>query len=262
MRCRFALLFFILCTLLPSDVLAARACERIIVSADPAYPPLHWHDGRNFHGASIIILTRILNDLGLPYELRYLGPWKRVLSAAQNGSIDLIATLKTTPERRNFLLFSDLVLLNPVAAFVRKGNVSHYVKWEDLIGYRGGISRGNRFGNPFDDFMDSRLNINEADNLETSFKMLMGNRFDYVITGYYPGSAYLASVNMGDKIVPLTPFIIETANLFGFVANSPCTMHLPAFNRQLQKLHREGFIERALMQAKEEWRLAPALGKI
>lgn len=240
---------------------AAGKCERMVISADPAYPPLHWHDGKNFHGASIDIATRIMKDLGIPYEVRYLGPWKRVLSAAQSGSIDLIATLKNTPERTSFLLFSDLVLVNPVAAFVRKGRIVPYNKWDDLIPYYGGIARGNRFGRPFDDFMDTHLAINETDNLEIAFKMLQANRFDYVITGYHSGMAYLASGKLDDKLMPLTPYLIETANLLGFVASSPCAVYLPAVNKQLQKLQKEGYIERALLQAREEWRLAPNLGK-
>ncbi|MFZ6757714.1 substrate-binding periplasmic protein [Undibacterium sp. Ji50W] len=252
------LLFFILFAPLTQ---AAGKCERMVISADPAYPPLHWHDGKNFHGASIDIAIRIMKDLGIPYEVRYLGPWKRVLNAAQNGGIDLIATLKTTPERTSFLLFSDLVLVNPVAAFVRNGNAFPYNKWDDLIPYRGGIARGNRFGRPFDDFMDGRLAINEVDNLETALKMLQARRFDYVITGYHSGMAYMASGKLDDKLVPLTPYLIETANLLGFVASSPCAVYLPAVNKQLQKLQKEGYIERILLQAREEWRLAPYLGK-
>ncbi|MCH8618322.1 transporter substrate-binding domain-containing protein [Undibacterium sp. TS12] len=254
------IIFGFLVTLSP-PAQAVGSCERIVISADPAYPPLHWHDGQQFHGASILILTRILNDLGLPYEVRYLGPWKRVLSAAQSGGIDMITTLKSTPERRSFLLFSELVLNNPVAAFARKDKPISFSKWEDLSALNGGIARGNRFGLPFDDFMDKHLNIKETDNLETAFRMLQANRFDYVITGYHSGQAYLASANLEDKLMAVRPFLIDSQNLFGMVAQSPCVSYLPLINRQLEKLHKEAYIEQALMQARAEWRASPVIGK-
>ncbi|WP_422999892.1 substrate-binding periplasmic protein [Undibacterium sp. JH2W] len=241
--------------------MARSSCERVIVSADPAYPPLHWYDGKQLRGASIVIITRILTDLGLPYELRYLGPWKRVLYAAKNGNIDVITTLKITPERRSFLIFSELVLNNPVAAFVKKDRPPPFSKWDDLIGLRGGIARGNRFGSVFDEFMDERLNVREADNLETAFNMLLANRFEYVITGYHVGQAYIASANIDDKLIALQPFLIDSQNLFGFAAQSPCIAYLPAINKQLEKLHKEGFIERALAQARADWRKTPIIGK-
>lgn len=261
MRRLLALLIVMLCTMFMLPAQAGSTCERIVVSADPAYPPLHWYDGKQFRGASIAIITRILDELGLPYELRYLGPWKRVLNAAQNGNIDIITTLKSTPERRSYLLFSELVLNNPVAAFVKKDRPFPYAKWEDLAGLRGGIARGNRFGSAFDEYMDNRLHVSETDNLETAFTMLLANRFDYVITGYHVGQAYMASANIDDKLVPLQPFLIESQNLFGFVAQSPCAIHLPAFNKQLEKLHKEAYIERALLQARADWRKAPVIGK-
>ncbi|MBV6321641.1 transporter substrate-binding domain-containing protein [Duganella violaceipulchra] len=74
-------------------------CPKVVVSADPDYPPLHWYDGKELRGPSIELATRILADLKIPYEVRYVGPWKRVLANASVGKIDLVATLKIQPER-------------------------------------------------------------------------------------------------------------------------------------------------------------------
>jgi polar amino acid transport system substrate-binding protein len=51
------------------------------------------------HGVSIAIAKRVLDDLKIPYEVRYLGPFPRVMVAAERGDIDVVATLKKTPER-------------------------------------------------------------------------------------------------------------------------------------------------------------------
>src|SRR5438105_2974975 len=84
---------------------AHAACDKLILSADPDYPPLHWYDGKAWYGPSIELATRILDDLQIPYEVRYVGPWKRVLANATVGKIDLVATLKIQPERERYLDF-------------------------------------------------------------------------------------------------------------------------------------------------------------
>ena len=96
-------------------------CKRLVIAADPAYPPLHWYDGSTMQGASIAIAKRVLDDLKVPYEVRYLGPLPRVLAAAQRGDIDMVATLKKTPEREAFLLYPNApALSNPVAVFTAR----------------------------------------------------------------------------------------------------------------------------------------------
>ena len=60
-------------------------CPKVVVSADPDYPPLHWYDGKELRGPSVELAARILSDLQIPYEVRYVGPWKRVLATASAG---------------------------------------------------------------------------------------------------------------------------------------------------------------------------------
>jgi len=242
-------------------VLAQDKCNRVVISADPAYPPLHWYDGQGFRGASIELTTKALHELGIPYELRYLGPWKRVLLAAESGNIDLVTTLKDTPQRRQFLSFSMPLLSNPVAVFVRKDDSFPFTKKEDLIGHRGGIARGNRFGQPFDQFMDEQLQVEAAQDMETSFRMLLAHRFDYVLIGYYPAVTALMTSKLDKSIIALRPFVTETPNLVGFVSKSPCAAYVKVFNEQIEKMRKNGDIERALKNANEEWRMFPAMNK-
>jgi len=244
-----------------ATVLAQETCPKVVISADPAYPPLHWYNGDHFQGASITLTTKALNALGIPYELRYLGPWKRVLNAAKNGSLDLVTSLKDTPERREFLTFSAPLLSNPVAVFVRKDKTFRYTKKEDLIGLHGGVARGNRFGQPFDQFMDDYLQVEVAHNMETSFRMLIAHRFDYVLTGYYPATNALMTSKLDQQIQAVRPFVTETSNLVGFVSKSPCLKYLDAFNEQIEKMRKNGDIDRELKKATEEWRRHPMLHK-
>jgi polar amino acid transport system substrate-binding protein len=102
----------------------ARAdCPRVVLTADPGYPPLHWYDGHALRGASIEIAKRVLGDLNIPYEVRYVGPLARVMAMAQHGDVDMVATLKKTPEREAFLLYpKTAAMANPVAVFAMRNH--------------------------------------------------------------------------------------------------------------------------------------------
>ncbi|WP_044530643.1 transporter substrate-binding domain-containing protein, partial [Herbaspirillum sp. B65] len=84
---------------------AAADCAKVIISADSDYAPLHWYDGKRLTGASIEIATRALTALKIPYEVRYVGPFHRVLKEAESGAVSMVASLKNTPERQQYLAF-------------------------------------------------------------------------------------------------------------------------------------------------------------
>ena len=85
---------------------AGRAqCTKMVITADPTYPPLHYYDGTTLKGASIEIAKRVLEDLKIPYEIRYVGPLARVLLLATRGEVDMVTTLKKNSEREEFLLY-------------------------------------------------------------------------------------------------------------------------------------------------------------
>lgn len=260
---RSSVLVVVLIALLASgrEVLAA-PCDKVIVTADPEYPPLHWYDGKTLRGASVQVVTRVLDDIGVPYELRYVGPFARVMSLAEAAQVDVVTTLKITPERQAFLTFSAVpAFTNPVAIFEMRGRPLGFAQWTDLEGKRGGMVRGNRFGEPFDGFMRAKLYVEEADTLAVNFRKLELNRIDYVITGYYAGMASLGALRMDDRVQALKPFINESVNYVGFVSKSPCIRHLDAFNKRLAELVKAGVPQQMIGDALKQWRASPTLAR-
>ena len=235
-------------------------CARLVISADPNYPPLHWYDGKTLKGASIDIARRIATDLGVPYEVRFVGPFPRVLHLAEQGDIDLIATLKKTPEREIFLAFPTTPALpNPVAVFALQGHKFAYRRKEDLISLRGGITRGNRFGEGFDDFLSARLTVEEADSPENNFRKLEAERIDYYITGYYTGMAFLLKSDAERKFTALRPYLTDTPNYFGFSRRSKCAELLGAFDARLIQLKKSGAIDQIIKQNLQSWKDNPVV---
>ena len=96
-------------------------CTRVVFSANPDYPPYHWAEGDRIVGASVALTGRILDELGVAWQARFVGPWPRVLKSAEFGEIDLVVSLKPTPEREAYLEFTrNPSFPNPMAVFVAR----------------------------------------------------------------------------------------------------------------------------------------------
>jgi len=235
-------------------------CKRLVLAADPAYPPLHWYDGTEMHGASITIAKRILEDLKIPYEVRYLGPFPRVMLAAERGDIDMVATLKKTAEREQFLLYpKNHALANPVAVFSMRNHPFAFKGRADLVGLRGGITRGNVFGDGFDEYMKLNLSVEQANSPESNFSKLGADRLDYFITGYYAGMAYLLKRGDEQRFIALSPFLVDTPNYIVLTRKGNCADRLEAIDAHLAQLKKAGVIDELIRQAFVQWKKNPVV---
>lgn len=235
-------------------------CSRLIISADPAYPPLHWYDGRTLQGASIEIAKRVLNDLKIPWEVRYVGPLPRVLLKAQRGEVDMVATLKKTPEREVFLGYpKTAAFANPVAVFASRQHRFAFQDRADLVGLRGGITNGNLFGDGLDEYLRDHLKFEAANSPENNFDKLSLGRIDYFLTGYYAGMAFLSKRGDEEKFVALKPWVAETQNYLALARKGHCMDKLALIDERLAALKKTGEIDALIRQSLRQWKERPVL---
>lgn len=233
-------------------------CSKLVVTADPAYPPMHWYDGTQLQGASIEIAKRVLGELKIPYEVRYVGPFARVVKLAERGEVDMIATLKKTPEREQFLLYPQLpALSNPVAVFQARERPFPFQGRADLVGKKGGITRGNMFGDDFDQFLKTELKIESADNPESNFNKLALGRIDYFITGYYTGMAYLLKRGDEQRFAPMSPYLVDAPNYLVLTQKGRCADKLEAIDAKLAQLKKAGVIDELIKLSFANWKAHP-----
>jgi len=244
----------LLCCLFFSVGVAAKECPRVVVSADPNYPPLHWYDGERLRGASVDIVTRVFDDLKIPYEVKYEGPLLRVLAAAEDSRIDVVTTLKKTPERLSFLDFTSRpAFANPVAVFTNRDETFPFRRWEDLKGKPGVMVLGNKFGEGFDEFLETNLDMTRVGEIQQAFRMLKVHRVRYLITGLFVGRSVIAVQDIGAEVAPLATNVTETLNYVAFAKGSACLAHKPAFDKRLGELIESGAIPPILDQAFADW---------
>jgi polar amino acid transport system substrate-binding protein len=236
----------------------AAECSKLVVSADSDYAPLHWYDGKQLTGASIEIARRVLTALEIPFEIRYVGPFSRVLKEAVTGDVAMVASLKITPERQKFLSFTSVPLFtNPISVFIAADRRFPYTGWHDLIGKRGAITEGNQFGAPFDDFLRDHLKIQSAQKTYMNFSRLDSGQVDYLVTGYYAGVIYLNQSGQAGRFVALQPYVSESDNFLALSNANPCVKHLARINAQLALMQSRGELRAVLEQYATQLKVTP-----
>jgi len=235
--------FFLLTLFVIYQIIPAFARDKIIISGHPEYPPVTWGEGDTITGVAAEMAATVFTELGVPYEIRDTGPWKRVQRNAERGEIDVIAAAYDNPERRTYMDYTIPFMKDPVSVFVLKGKAFPFRRWEDLIGKRGNTSLGESYGKDFDRFIEQKLTMDRTPMMIQNFLKLEAGRVDYAIIGLYPGLANASITGFKNKIEVLPRNITEENFHMTFSKKSGFAYLLPAADKIIERLKNEGLIE-------------------
>ena len=253
---------WLICALLAANgaALGQAACQKVVVTADPEYPPYAWYDGQTLRGASVDVVLAVLQAIKLPYELRYVGPFVRVLQNARVGEVDIVTELKRNAEREQYLAFADTpIFTNPSSVFVRAGQNLKFTKREDLRGLRGGVTHGTRFGDGLDEYIEANLNVESGPGIKENFLKLDAGRIDYFISPHYPALSHLFTSGNEGKFVALKPHVAEALNYVGWSRRSACLGRLPEFDAMLKRYLATMNAGRIVDDNQDAWRRNPVM---
>jgi len=214
--------------IMPVAVQAAEGsqCKTLTVSGNPEYPPLLWRSTEAqsvLVGAVPALLREIVEPMGLELIVRDLGSWARVQHMARKGDIDMVAGAFITSERIGYMdyLLPPITHL-PAAVWVPKGSEFIYRHWPDLLEKRGSTLINNSFGQNFDRYADTNLQIEGVRSIEQSFRMALAGRVDYVLYEVLQGQVKLDSLGVTDRFEALEPPVSREGLFFTFSKASPC----------------------------------------
>jgi polar amino acid transport system substrate-binding protein len=232
---------------------AESPCETILYSTNPSYPPYDWAvSDVAFAGASVELL-----QMAVPESLKLqpvVYPWKRALFLAGMGQIDLLLSLRITPERQQYLEFTrHQAFPNPIVVFARTDHSFRFGSWEDLKPLTGGVSQGDTFGGGFDQYIKQELRIESAPTMEENFQKLLAGRIDYFVSGYYLGMTYILAHDLEGKIAVIGDPVSSEGIHFAMSRKSRCKKYLEAIDARLDVLGQAGTPERLLDQAMREY---------
>jgi len=217
--------------------------DHLIISGHPEYPPIMWQQGNTITGAADHMARHIFKELGVPFEIKYTGPWKRVQKYAEKGIIDVILAAYKNPHRVTYMDCTDAFMADPVVIFVKKGRVFPFDKWEDLIGKNGNTNIGESYDPAFDQYIIDHLTIERVPKTRQNFMKLVAERSDYAIIGLYPG---LASATVGgykDKVTALSRPVLEEHFYMTFSKKSKYRHLIPQVNAVIKQLRAQSKID-------------------
>lgn len=87
---------------------------------NPTWPPAKFiDDSGNYRGIVAEYLERVENQLGIKFQRLEYKTWGEIISALQQGKVDFVAGIHKSPDREQFLEFTDIYLKIPVVVLCR-----------------------------------------------------------------------------------------------------------------------------------------------
>lgn len=223
------------------------AQEKVITWAtNPQYPPYGWSISDSEYAGACVELLSLIAPKGYVFK-PIVVPWSRAQEMAKRGQIDMLVNLRITPDRAQWLRFSNNpTFFNPIAIFMRKEGAIPFKSWDELRPLRGGATLGDAFGNGFDEYLKANLKIEVIRNMSGNFLKLDAGRIDYFVSGYYMGMAWLSQASLQNRIVALSTPVSNTYIHLGISKLSAHLDTLPEIDQHLARLGADGTLDRIL----------------
>jgi len=193
--------------------------ELLVARPDGFYPPYEMVTDNRLTGFHIDLLRDVGKQLNVKIRFESL-PWKRALQMIKNGTVDAITFISKTPEREEFVCFSEGNIISHTldGFFVlrdRAGDISYSGDLKQLRKYTIGVLAGYTYGSDFDN-ADFLVKDDEAKVEEQLIKKLLAGRFD-IAAGNVARIRYIARIiGEADRIEYLRPFLNKAPNYIGF----------------------------------------------
>ncbi len=228
------------------------AAAPMVVSGNNDGPPISWDKRDKLLGVGPELAKKILTDLKVPFTLINAGNWQQVQDKARKGTVDMIVSAYDNAERRTYMDYSIPYLKSPVVIVVKEGDKFPFSSWKSLVGKKGVAHSGESFGEKFDKFIKSDLDVSFLP-YERAFQMLAEDTADYLIIDLYPAIIYSKLLNVEDKIeffdkpVSIQYFHITLSK------KSPYVKLLPEINKQISALQEQKYIKKLAIDQYKQW---------
>ncbi|CAM4131362.1 substrate-binding periplasmic protein [Pseudoalteromonas byunsanensis] len=212
--------FIVFAVLLLGLISSAFSQERVIRLVTLEYPPYEFQGTQDARGIAVDIVREAFDRIDQPFSIQFL-PWGRAIREVKNARVDGIFTIYKTPERETFMSYSNEVLVQQSIGFFALKDHQIYFdgRIASLSPYRIGIVRKVSYGEEIDLALAKGVleNIVTTDTGINSFKLLLADRVDVVISNQLGGLEILKQLGLEDKIhqVPSYAYDIPSYIAFG-----------------------------------------------
>ncbi|WP_158253737.1 substrate-binding periplasmic protein [Chromobacterium alticapitis] len=230
---------------------AVWGAERKVTLCYDKYPPyaMGEFDSLADSGIKVRVLQEIGRQLGLTVAVKIL-PWKRCLSEAQDGRVDGILPLYKTPEREQFMEFSEPVMRQYNCFLYKKSAFHGTVDWKDyetLKSHRLGMEIGSVVDKDMEAAFESAHPIQRAVDSVTLIKMMESGRIELATVDSNVGKFLVRQQGVEDTVgVSDVPIGKLSYAAFGLSKASGAAKWIPDFNKALARMRATGQLDKIL----------------
>ncbi len=146
------------------------------------WPPYEFVEDGSWKGIDAELVSRVLRDMGYEVEILRMN-WSRIMEYLRKGIIDGTFSLIETPDRREFLYFSDEPISSGIDGFLHRRSVEVDPEKPLLCGYVRGYA--------YKDLLEGTnfVPVPVSDD-ETGVKLLAAGRLDLFLVNNLVGKYY------------------------------------------------------------------------
>lgn len=238
-----ALAIFMLLGSFSSALFASTKCKTVSINGANGWIPVSYYGDNRLTGVAPDIITNIFNEIGIEVKQQPIVPWKRLLNDLEIGKLDVLTGAYYNDKRAKTYQYSNVITVDEIRIFVKKGKEFPFYDLSDLKGLIGVRPQGGSYGQDFDDYANKNLHINENNSTLAMLKLLIQDKVDYAVWGYFDGLGNITQHHYQDQITAL-PTPVSSNNVYAlFSRKSPCVSQIDRFNQILDRMHTNGDID-------------------
>lgn len=188
-----------------------RAHPLIRLAPDPNYPPVEFFDQQGrYRGIAADYVNLLQQKLDIQIEIVQLDDWDAVLRQVQSRDIDLLGAAAPSPQRREYLAFTELMVQFPGVIIV-PADVTGTLALTDIKGLRVATVSGYIWQDRLErQYPDIRLDL--VPDVETGLRKLSFGLVDAMVANLATASYHIERQGIGNlRVAGETPYMADLA---------------------------------------------------
>ncbi len=217
----------------------------ILAAAADSIPTSYVENGKPT-GILVDVINEAFRRAGYKVEVKLM-PWARCIAAAKSGAVDGIFSVYMTPERQQFMTYTDEVLITQVQAFFVRADSSLTFDG-DLTKLRGtsiGVIKKTSYGPRLDAALNTGIfkKIDFTTNSELNVRKLIAGRIDMIPSYRHVVLSTAKKVGALDKIKQLSPDIEAIPSYLAFTKKRDFTKLIRDYDKAISSMKKDGSYE-------------------
>ena len=199
-------------------------------------------------GLKVDIARTVFRSLDVPLTITTL-PFKRCLRMVEDGTMDGTLPLSQNDERKAYMVFSGAANSQSARFVYRISRFPQGLRWSsfDHISHHTLIiNQGSIIDGAMESTFAANNPIMRSPDIPLMVKMIHAGRGDLGATDLLVAQYVIAKSGLSGQLAISEQSIQDNSVYFGLSKKSPFVKLLPAINRELEKMHKDGRMARIM----------------